>query len=112
MVQILLILKVLLAKESEVEDLFCGAPPGCEPSLVFRNNLFSLGFDPVQGDLQHDFTGMTDEANSSVILAELLAALFRECNDQRLSPWVGHSPVFEILVQIFVKTSIMVSPPA
>ena len=30
---------------------------------------------------------MTDEANSSVVLAELQFALFRECNNQRLSPW-------------------------
>ena len=30
---------------------------------------------------------MTDEADSSVVLAELQVALFRECNNQRLSPW-------------------------
>ena len=30
---------------------------------------------------------MTDEADSSVILAELQVALFRMCNNQRLSPW-------------------------
>ena len=29
---------------------------------------------------------MTDEADSSVVLAELQVALFRECNNQRLSP--------------------------
>ena len=29
---------------------------------------------------------MTDEADSSVGLAELKVALFRECNNQRLSP--------------------------
>ena len=34
-----------------------------------------------------DFARMTDEANSSVVLAELQFALFRECNNQRLSPW-------------------------
>ena len=28
---------------------------------------------------------MTDEADSSVVLAELQVALFRECNNQRLS---------------------------
>ena len=40
---------------------------------------------------------MTDEANSSVVLAELQLALLRECNNQRLSPWVGHSPVLQIV---------------
>ena len=30
---------------------------------------------------------MTDEADSSVVLAELQVALFRECNNQQLSPW-------------------------
>ena len=30
---------------------------------------------------------MTDEADSSVVLAELQIALFRECNNQPLSPW-------------------------
>ena len=55
---------------------------------------------------------MTDEADSSVVLAELQVALFREYNNQRLSPWVGHSPVLQILLQISVKTSIIVSPPA
>ena len=30
---------------------------------------------------------MTAEADSSVVLAELEVALFRECNNQRLSPW-------------------------
>ena len=30
---------------------------------------------------------LTDEADSSVVLAELQVALFRECNNQRLSPW-------------------------
>ena len=29
---------------------------------------------------------MTDEADSSVVLAELQVALLRECNNQRLSP--------------------------
>ena len=71
MEQILLILKVLATQDSEAEDLFCGAFPSSEPSLFFSNNLFSLGFEPVQDDSQHHFTWMTDEANGSVILEEL-----------------------------------------
>ena len=71
MVQTLLIMTVLFTQDSEVEDLFCGAFPGSEPSLFFSNNLFSLGFEAFQDDSQHNFTWMTDAANGSVILAEL-----------------------------------------
>ena len=45
--------------------------------------LFSLGFKPIQ----NDFARMTDEADSSVVLEELQVTLFRECNNQALSPW-------------------------
>ena len=79
-VQILLMLEVLFTQDSKVEDLFCDASFGSEPSLFLSNYFFSLGF-------QHDFARMTDEADSSVVLAELQVALFRECNNQRLSPW-------------------------
>ena len=71
MVQILLMLKVFFTHDSEVEELFCGASPGSELSLLFSINLFSFGFEPVQDDSQHGFTLVTDEANGSVILAEL-----------------------------------------
>ena len=87
MVQILLMLEVLFTQDSKVKDLFCGASSGSEPSLFFSNYFFSLGSKPIQDDSQHDFARMTDDAVSSVVLAELLVALFRECNNQRLSPW-------------------------
>ena len=83
MVQILLMLEVLFTQDSKVEDLFCGASSGSEPSLFFSNYFFILGFKPIQDD----FARMTDEADSSVVLAELQVALFRERNNQRLSPW-------------------------
>ena len=112
MVQILLILEVRFTEDSKVEDLFCGACSGSEHSLFFSNYFFSLGYKPIQDDFQHDFARMTDEADSSVFLAELQVALFKACNNQRLSHGVGHSPVLQILLQISVRTSIMVSPPA
>ena len=87
MVQILLVLEILFTEDSKVEDLFCGASSGFEPSLFFSNYFISLGFKPIQDGFQHDFPRMTDEADSSVVLAELQVALFRECNNQRLSPW-------------------------
>ena len=86
MVQILLALVVLFTQDSKVEDLFCGASSGSEHSLFFSNYFFSLGFKPIEDDFQHDFARMTDEADSSVVLAELQAVLFRECDNQRLSP--------------------------
>ena len=84
MVQILLVLEVLFTQDSEVEYLFCGASSRSEPSLFSSNYFFSLGFKPIQDIFQHDFAWMTDEADSSVVLAELQVALFRECNNQRL----------------------------
>ena len=57
MVKIRLMLKVLFTHDSEVEDLFCGASPSFEPSLFFSNYLFSLGFDPVLANFQHDCLG-------------------------------------------------------
>ena len=87
MVQILLILEVLFTQDSKVEDLFCGDSSDSESSPFFSNYFFSLGFKPIEDDFQHVFARMTDEADSSVVLAQLQVALFRECNNQRLSPW-------------------------
>ena len=70
-VQILLIFKILITRESVVEDLFCGVSPGFETCLFFSDNLFSLGLEPVQDDFKHDFTLMTDEISGAVILAQL-----------------------------------------
>ena len=66
----------IFTQDSKVEDLFCGASSGSEPSLFFSNYFFSLGFQPIQDDFQHDFARMTDEADSSVVLAELPSCPF------------------------------------
>ena len=71
MVKILLMLKVIFTQDFEVEDLFCGASSGSEPSLFLSNYLFGLGLKPIQGDFQHDFAQVTDKADGSVVLAEL-----------------------------------------
>ena len=70
MVQILLMLKLLFTKDSAVEVLFCGASPGSEPILFFNENLFSLEFEHVQDDFQHECTWRTYKADVSVVLAE------------------------------------------
>ena len=46
----------------QVEDLFCVAPSGSNPSLLVSNYLFGLGFKHIQDDFQHDFARMSDEA--------------------------------------------------
>ena len=76
LVQILLMLDVLFTQDIKVEDLFCSTS-GSEPSLFFSNFFFGLGFKPIQDDFQHGFVRITDEADSSVVLAKLQVALFR-----------------------------------
>ena len=68
MIQILLMLGVLFTQGSKVEDLFCGASSGSKLSLFFSNYFFSLGFKPIQGDFQHGFARMADEASCSPVL--------------------------------------------
>ena len=55
MVQILLVLEVFFAQDFKVEDMFCGASSGSEPSLFFSNYFFSSGFKSIQDDFHHDF---------------------------------------------------------
>ena len=64
-------LEVFFTQDLTVEDLFGGAPSGSDYSLFFSNYLLSLGVKPIKVDFQHDFARMTDEADSSVVLAEL-----------------------------------------
>ena len=77
-------LETIFKQDSKVEDLFCGASSGSEPSLFFSNYFFSFRFKTIQDAFQPYIARLTDEANSSVVLAEQEVALFRECNNQRL----------------------------
>ena len=47
--------EVLSTHYSKIEDLFCGAPSGSEPSLFCSNYFFSIGLKSVQEDFQHGF---------------------------------------------------------
>ena len=62
--------KILFTQDSEIGNLFCGAPSSCEPSVVFSDYFFRLGLKPVHDDFQHDFARMTYEADGSVFLTE------------------------------------------
>ena len=54
MVEDLLVLKMFLTGDWQVEDLFCGAPSCSEASLFFSDDLLRLWLYSVQYDLQHD----------------------------------------------------------
>ena len=103
MVQILLMLDVLFTKDTNVEDLFCGAPPCSEPSLFFSNYLFSLGFKPIQDEFQHNFALLTDEADSSVVLTSCRLRRLESVLINTLVHGIGRSTVLQILLHIFLK---------
>ena len=57
--------------------------PACFSAIISS----AWGFSLFKMTFSMTFARMTDEADSSVVMAELQVALFRECNNQRLSPW-------------------------
>ena len=69
MIQTLLVLKVLFT-HSNVEDMFCGAFPGSESSLVFSDTFFSWDLTLFKMT-QHDSTRVSDEADGSAVVEEL-----------------------------------------
>ena len=62
--------KLLFTQDSEIGNLFCGAPSSSEPNVFFSDYFFRLGLKPVQDDFQHDSARMTNEADGSVFLTE------------------------------------------
>ena len=44
---------------------------GSEPGLFYSNYLFEFGVKPIQDYFLHDFARLTDEADGSVVLADL-----------------------------------------
>ena len=78
MVEFLLVLKIFLTEDSQVEDLLCGAAYCSEACLFFSDNLLRLWLQSGQYDLQHDFA---DEADFSVVLALLQVAFLGKCDD-------------------------------
>ena len=82
MENVLLMLAVFLTQNPQVEYLFCGASIWAETGLLFGDDLFCLWFQPVQDHLQHDFTGMTYEADRPVVLALLEISFLGESDDE------------------------------
>ena len=55
--------------------------PACSSAMISS----AWGLSHFQDDFQHDFARMIDEADSSVVLAELQVVLFRECNNLQVA---------------------------
>ena len=51
--------------------MFRDASSGRDRVRPFGDYFIFLGFKPVQDDFQHDFSGMADESDGSVVLAEI-----------------------------------------
>ena len=68
-IQNLLMFENTFTQDSDIENLFCGAPSSSEPSVFFSDYFSGLGFKPVQDDFQHDFARMINEADGSVFLS-------------------------------------------
>ena len=79
--EVLLVLEIFLAKDSQAEDLLCGAPSCSEACLFFSDDLLRWWLQSVQFDLQHDFAWVTDNAYRSVVLALLQVAFLGKCDD-------------------------------
>ena len=86
MVEILPVLEIFLTENSWAKDLLCGVPSCSEACLFFNDDLFRLWLQSVQYYLQHDFAWVTDEDDSSVVLALLQVAFLEKCDDQGLGP--------------------------
>ena len=61
--------------------MLCGAPSCSEVRLFVSNDLLCSWLQPFQYDLQHDFAWVTDEADCSVVLAQLQVAFLVKCDD-------------------------------
>ena len=81
MVEVLLVLKIFLTEDSQVENLFCDAPSCSEACLFFSDDLLHLWLQSGQYDLQHDFAWVTDEADCSVVSALPRVAFPGKCDD-------------------------------
>ena len=82
-------LEIFLTKNSQVEDLLCGAPSCSEACLFLSNDLLRLRLQSVLYYLQHDFAWMAFDADRSVVLALLQIAFLGKCGDQGLGPRGG-----------------------
>ena len=67
---------------------------------------------PVEKHPQHDFAWMAYEACGAVVLALLPITFVGSVMTSDFSQQVGHSPICQISLQMFVRASIIDPPPA
>ena len=71
MVEIFLVLQVLFAEDSKIENLLCSTVSCSKAGLFFSDDVLWLWLESVNDDLQHDFTWVADEADCLVVLTQL-----------------------------------------
>ena len=101
MVQILLVLEVLFTQDSEVEDLFCGASSGSEPSLFFSNYFFSLGFKPIVYLPQTAKKPIFDLAQSKVSIVLILTISNLQVFGTGIKSWTSSN--FGLILQFVLE---------
>ena len=74
-------LQIFRTKDSQVEDLLCGAPSCSEASLFFSEDLLCLWLQSVEYHLQHDFAWMADKTDRSLVLVLLQVVFLGKCDD-------------------------------
>ena len=83
MAEVLLALEIFFTKDSQVEDLLCGAPSCSEACVFFSNYRLRFRLLSAQYDLHHHFAWVADR---SVVLILLHVAFLEKCVDQELGP--------------------------
>ena len=73
-----LVLAVLLARKSHIENLFYGAPAAADTSLIFCHDCLCLWLQSVQDDFQHHSARVAYKADGSITKALLLIAFLRK----------------------------------
>ena len=71
MVEIFLVLQVLFAEDSKVENLLYSTVSCSKAGLFFSDDVLCLWLASVKDDFQHDFIWVADEACCPVVLTQL-----------------------------------------
>ena len=66
--------------------MFYCASAMTETCLFFGNDVFRMGFQSAQNDLQHNFAAVADHAGGAAVIAHLKVAFLRYGDDDRFCP--------------------------
>jgi len=76
------VLEILFAKNSKVEDLFNCTASCPEAGLLFSNDFFCLGFQSIKQHHLKDFTGIGNKTDCPVVLTLMEIPLLGQGNDK------------------------------